>query len=379
MKDIQTHSIGLRISSCSEPKNLIDILLEATKSSCVNQFVLESFKNKLRQLNVIQLQDLVFDLTKTDNCSVEFAKIIETNLVDENIELSVPAITPFAIKYNLPTLAESIRLRAFPNFYYISQLYRSSLLTCDVEISLVNELYKIYKDNGSFTRREIIETLQEKGTQNVLPILNVIEYELAPLFKSQKVIADVIVKSEKDQISFDEYAWLAHYKSMQGFYDDLLIAINLISIRPPICVNSLSNATHLNISPSTSLSLNKITQYIEKAENYLSTDPEASLNNMRKAIEAICNSLYDYLTINQDTKRNAKSFKNFDSLFQELKKTIEMPAHIILNVEHIQASGNYGSHDQDDFDHKVTQKIASSAFNNLEIVFCWYKNEMSYN
>lgn len=355
-------------------------MLELSKNSCIEDSIKTAFTERIRKLNLFDTQCLIADLTESDGNFESLSKIIENHILSNKYEITDIVLTPFAIKYQLSDLAQYIKEKKFPNYFYIAQLYRANLLSKDVENLLANELYKIYKDNSSFTRREIIESFQERGTAKLLPLLEVIQFELEPYFKSQKVIVDSFKNIPKEDVDGELVFKLMIFGSLKGFYDDLIVAINLIRQRPEVEIHVeselvLSSGLE-NVTNNTDIG--RVTQYIERAKYYLATDPEASLNNMRKAIERICFSLFDIEENYSSGKRQSKNFKNFETLFQELKKMIDLPSHIILCIEGIQVGGNYGSHDQIDFDLDITKKIAESTFSQLVILKDWYENRIAF-
>ena len=105
-----------------------------------------------------------------------------------------------------------------------------------------------------------------------------------------------------------------------------------------------------------------------KAMEYMSSDPEASLNKARIAGEALCKRLYQ-LTCGEQGKKPLGKLE-FEDLMHHLRK--ELPATIVVHLETVQRLGNYGSHDHGPDAHPATPSDALTCLMALSTATSWY-------
>jgi len=121
--------------------------------------------------------------------------------------------------------------------------------------------------------------------------------------------------------------------------------------------------------------MRRVLNYVEKANNFLGrTETDASLNQARKAVEAICKQIY----INEGfDKKSIPAFKApLDELIKRFREEINkgnafMPRVILTHLCTIRDLGNLASHDQGEETGKITHLTGSTCLSMLSEVVTW--------
>ena len=125
----------------------------------------------------------------------------------------------------------------------------------------------------------------------------------------------------------------------------------------------------------------RVDGYFSKAKKLLPEHPAASLNNMRKAVEAICKDILEETYEKKGegkTLKPASAFTSLEDMTQELKRRKQIPLDIEKYLASLQLFGNFGSHDQeldpeDISSEKAESIMAESMLLQLNAVVDWYK------
>lgn len=125
----------------------------------------------------------------------------------------------------------------------------------------------------------------------------------------------------------------------------------------------------------------KVDQYFSKVLKLLPEHPNESLNNIRKAVEAICKDILDETYEKKDQEKGLKpasAFTSLEDMTQELKRRKQLPVAIEKHFVVLQRYGNFGSHDQEpDQEDTLSEKSASTMANTsllpLKAVVDWYR------
>lgn len=125
----------------------------------------------------------------------------------------------------------------------------------------------------------------------------------------------------------------------------------------------------------------KVDHYFSKVEQLLPEHPNESLNNMRKAVEAICKDVLDETYENKDggkVLKPASAFTSLEDMTQELKRRKRLPVAIEKYLVVLQHYGNFGSHDQEPDQEDISNEIsaaimAKSSLLPLKALVDWYK------
>ncbi len=125
----------------------------------------------------------------------------------------------------------------------------------------------------------------------------------------------------------------------------------------------------------------QVEHYLSKVEKLLPEHPNESLNNMRKAVEAICKDILDETYENKDegkALRPASTLKYLEDMTLELKRRKQLPVAIEKYLAVLQHYGNFGSHDQETDKDDVSSEISATIMANssllpLKALVDWYK------
>ena len=125
----------------------------------------------------------------------------------------------------------------------------------------------------------------------------------------------------------------------------------------------------------------KVDHYFSKVKKLLPEHPNESLNNMRKAVEAICKDILDETyEKNGEVKvlKPASAFTSLEDMTQELKRRKQLPVAVEKYLVVLQHYGNFGSHDQEPDQEDISSEIsalimANSSLLPLKAVVDWYK------
>lgn len=125
----------------------------------------------------------------------------------------------------------------------------------------------------------------------------------------------------------------------------------------------------------------KVDHYFSKVKKLLPEHPNESLNNMRKAVEAICKDILDETYEKKDegkVLKPASAFTSLEDMTQELKRRKQLTVAIEKYLVVLQHYGNFGSHDQEPDQEDISSEIsalimAKSSLLPLEAIVDWYK------
>lgn len=124
-----------------------------------------------------------------------------------------------------------------------------------------------------------------------------------------------------------------------------------------------------------------VDKYFSKVQKLLPEHPNESLNNMRKAVEAICKDILDETYEKKDegkVLKPASAFPSLEDMTQELKRRKQLPVAIEKHLVVLQHYGNFGSHDQEPDQEDISSEKSASIMANssllpLKAVVDWYK------
>ncbi len=113
----------------------------------------------------------------------------------------------------------------------------------------------------------------------------------------------------------------------------------------------------------------RIKKMYEKTIAYEETDPEVSLQQARKAAEAICKNLY----INEVNSNPGKLM--LDELIRKLIENKVIPQKIVVPLRTIQGYGNLAAHDNGDDPDSITSEYIQPCIGSLSTLVSWYFEE----
>ncbi len=358
MSDIQTKSLLLRIQN--EQNKLDDLINFVIKSQNVSSSVFDALDKRILQ-------------TVTENY------------------VSWSTVIPYLRKEFRNVLFKSMDEKHHASGFELAELYKLGYGGDELERRLCKDLYDVYLGKGVQLYGHILDAMSKRGGTESLEMLQIIKFELDPILKTKQIVVDSIETqiNEGESLSAENTLNLIECRWLRDFTDAINAAIKSIT---PHCVES-TKATEPNIteviqtntkdsdeadtdkSPNHQRKL-KIQRYLLKAKELLPDHPPESLNNSRKAAEAICKDLIEE-SYQCDTSGKLKPSKGFNSLEDMLKEVIRRrltPSHIDKYLGSIQSFGNFASHDQDDDPESITREMAQSILSHLEAVITWHNS-----
>ena len=133
------------------------------------------------------------------------------------------------------------------------------------------------------------------------------------------------------------------------------------------------------IAVSTLIFVNRIEVYIEKAEKFIGmNEPDAALNSLRKAVEAICTSVIQKENFPTNARKPTLDEKLAIISNKINSKEFNMPRHLSLEMMHVQKIGNHASHDQGD-EIPISKASAQAALIQMREIKSWYFSHYDLN
>lgn len=358
MSDIQTKSLLLRIQN--EQNKLDDLINFVIKSQNVSSSVFDALDKRILQ-------------TVTENY------------------VSWSTVIPYLRKEFRIELFKSMDEKHHASGFELAELYKLGYGGDEVESRLCKDLYDAYLRKGVQLYGHILDAMSKRGGTESLEMLQIIKFELDPILKTKQIVVDSIERQidEGESLSNENALNLIENRWLRDFTDAINVAINSIT---PHCVDS-TKATKSNIkeviqtntkdsdeadtdkSPNHQRKL-KIQRYLLKAKELLPDHPPESLNNSRKAAEAICKDLIEesYKSDTSGKLKPSKGFSSLEDMLSEVRRRSLTPSHIDKYLGSIQSFGNLASHDQDDDPESITREMAQSILYHLEAVITWHNS-----
>lgn len=228
----------------------------------------------------------------------------------------------------------------------------------------------------------LIDFLAEHGGVASLNMMKVVQYELTPKLKSLAIAVESIRSPDEQDggLAGDEITAMVTYRAYKDREKRLGNAINLLCFRELPDHQNLHDA-HDSRRGSTTKQVQtreqRIDSYLQKSRDFIPDHPAESLNNMRKAAEAICKDVLDAACFS-GTYENAipgKSFKSLEDMIKRIHKDHLVPSDVELCLSSLQSFGNHASHDQDACPERMTHQLAESTLGHLQTAVDWYRQQ----
>jgi hypothetical protein len=126
----------------------------------------------------------------------------------------------------------------------------------------------------------------------------------------------------------------------------------------------------------------EVDRCFSKANKLLPEHPAESLNNMRKACEAICKDILDETYEKKDQGKSLKpasAFTSLEDMTQELKRRKQVPIAIEKFLASLQLFGNVGSHHHDNLSERDESIMAETVLPHLKAIVDWYKGYKAFD
>jgi hypothetical protein len=337
-----------------------------------------------------KLDDLIDTVIKKTDVSPSVLDALDRRIL-ETIEQSYVAwatVIPYLRKYVRSELFKSMNEKHPTSGYELAELFKAGYGGDEVEHKLCDSLYEVFPNNGNPLRSYILDALKERGQTESLEMLEVIKYELNPDVKTKRIVAKSILEeevSEDDPSGIDKTLYMLEFQALFDFSKRVNSAIELILLRGVSKASISTDSLQVNVKVAgeaiQSTVVNHVRQsrvdlYFSKAKSLLPEHPPESLNNMRKAAEAICKDILDE-TYEKKAEgkilKPASAFTSLEDMVQELKRRKQISIDIEKYLASLQSFGNFGSHDQELDPEDISREMAGSILLHLKAVVDWYK------
>ncbi len=356
MSDIQTKSLLLRIQN--EQNKLDDLINFVIKSQNVSSSVFDALDKRILQ-------------TVTENY------------------VSWSTVIPYLRKEFRIELFKSMDEKHHASGFELAELYKLGYGGDEVESRLCKDLYEVYLGKRVQLYGHILDAMSKRGGTESLEMLQIIKFELDPILKTKQIVVDSIETqiNEGESLSAENALNLIECRWLRDFTDAINAAIKSIT---PHCVDS-TKATEPNISELLQTDISgidkpnktgsashqrklKIQEYLLKAKSLLPDHPPESLNNMRKAAEAICKDIIDesYQDSKNGKLKPSKAFNSLEDMLSEIRRRTQVPSNIDRYLVSVQSFGNLGSHDQEDDPKSISREMAESILIHLKAIIDWH-------
>jgi hypothetical protein len=337
------------------------------------------------------ISDLVAAVIKMADVSSVILDSLDQRIREPHEYVGWHTYIPYLKIHSRPQLFQDLYELQRPSGYELAELFSAGYGGLDIERSLCKTLYEIFRKNDDPLRSFIVDTLVVRGGPVSLENLEIIKYELDPEVKSKRVVINQIQpKSPSDEeFDIDEWRVSVIFKSLCEFYKRVNIAVDTLRDRQAHTstesnAEERSEVAQLDFSAGSVVvttkhkRLDKVEKYFTKANSFHPDHPSESLNNVRKALEAICKDLLDETTGEgggqTQNLKSAKAFTSLEDMLSQVRRRKISPINIEKYFESLQLFGNFGSHDQDVDSDAIDANMAASVLVQLKVVVDWYKN-----
>jgi hypothetical protein len=243
------------------------------------------------------------------------------------------------------SLYSKAKVQIFKDVWQLLILYKAKFPDMAIEQALCKRLYEISADDGNPTRRHIVDAMAEVASDNVLPTLEGLLFDLLPRTKVQQAFPQA-------------YGPLAPVEtnSRLSFLKRAEIAIEKIKRReadsgyqtPPTFIEGEKPGIAVEITdPSSAVA--QVQRLID--ENL----PELGVMLLRRNAEALAK--YCYRRLGYERKGKPAKKMTLEELLKPLKDggAPEMLTHLLQTL---QLFGNFAAHDQGEQSKHLTNEIA---------------------
>ena len=343
-----------------------------------------------------KLEDLINTVIKSQDVSTAVLDALDKRILEtqEKSYVTWASVIPYLRKFVRNVLFNAISDKHPPSGYEIVDLFKEGYGEVEMEHKLCDSLYEIFRKNDNPLRGYILDALKEKGQSKSLEMLEVIKYEIEPELKTKRIVAKSIHENGMtgdDTAGVDKVIYMLEFQSLFEFSQRVNSAIDLMILRGvkrtdeskqsgsmdsiQVDVTDDSSGT-IHSTGAIHKRLSRVEHYLSKANSFLPAHPPESLNNMRKAAEAICKDILDETfekSTEVKTRKPAAAFTSLEDMVQELKRRKQIPINIEKHLAPLQSFGNFGSHDQEIDPNDITNEMAVPILMHLIEVANWYR------
>jgi hypothetical protein len=327
---------------------------------------LQSYKLKIEQSKDLHLNDTLTQIVTLGDFPTELLTSL-INALKMGEHVLPETLCSILISTKSKDLYQMALSHGSLGNWELVRLLENGFPSRDIETKLCGELYKCFKDDSQPLRSAIVKAMSFYGGAESLKLLEVIEYELAPTIPVRKYD---LTTTPSQEAAIEDIIEAMELNSSEGFLQKLREAKEKIS-------NTLKSNLPVSegeqfASPAPPI-FDRISTLQQRAKEYLSTDPESSLNNARKVAEVICKDLYITSGLEATSKRPYDSFKQLEELINTLEKNKIITNSILIHLNTMQHFGNFGSHDQGQESIAFTSEMAEPCLKALDTIIKWFK------
>ncbi len=296
---------------------------------------------RLRHVQGLEFCDTLRALLERGIALEQVADVVESRLATgENV--TTDELATLIHRTKSASLYHAARDQLFRDNWALVNLYRGKYPDPDIEMTLLDRLYKIAGNDAEPMRRVIVEAMRDVGSEAVLPTLEAILFDHSPSLSAKKVIADLI--SSVGDVTSEAILSRFEAQSKEAFLRAIAEAVASIKRRGEVPPEAQSDGRRAESSQRES-SLRNAHFERERATKYIEDDPITAVMSLRRGAEALGKHLYRHLGREKGGKPAQKM------TLEELLKPIRdshVPEVFKACIQALQPFGNFTAHDQDD-------------------------------
>lgn len=255
--------------------------------------------------------------------------IIERRIASGTYVINKP-LARLIVEGRSSSLYDKVRDQLGSDVWSLITLYQGKYPDPKIEEKLCNDLYKIALNDAEPARVYIVDAMRDVASPNVLPTLEALASDLAPSAKVLEVFSEQLDPLGAMQAN----ARIKFAMRLATAIDNIRLRQEDSSFDLPSFISSGSDGKEQDL----------LIVYRLKAQSYLDTEPENSINWIRKGAEAIGKRWYRALIA--DKKGVPARKMQLEELIKNLRE-LKAPDMLIHYLVTLQPLTNYGSHDQD--------------------------------
>ena len=335
----------------------------------------------------IEVYDLITQLTNDPKAKEAVLEAMDQRIVASGVSVAPMSVVSYLQKHHRPNVFDHMIEAGRFSDRDLAQLFKVGYGDSTSEHRLCVYLYEMFEEAGNPWRVEVVKGLRDRGGAESLSVLEVIRFELDPKLKTDILVARSI--AQFDEVDGEQFLKVITAKALQEFVALLDSAVEVLrlrvsgeiadgklsAVRASIATGRSSSEYPVPVSSGRQHGRSaKVEEYRLSAERHLAKDPDAALNKIRKAAEAICKDLLDE-TIARAKNPAGKRPETLDDMRSELRqRKVAIPPDADRYLASIQSFGNLGSHDQEIDPDRIDTRMASATMSYLDALIEWYRS-----
>jgi hypothetical protein len=335
----------------------------------------------------IEVCELITQVTKDPEATEAVLEAMDQRIVASGVSVALISVISYLQIHTRPNLFDHMIEAGRFTDRDLAQLFKAGYGDSATEQRLCDYLYGMFREDRNRWRVEVVEGLRDRGGAESLSVLEVIRFELEPKLMTDTLVAQSIAQFQ--EIDGDQFLKVKTTNALKEFMALLNSAIEVLRHRVGVDVSygklpaeralralgrsSSGSPVSVSSGPHHKRSA-KVEEHRLNAESLLANHPDAALNKIRMAAEAICKDLLDE-TIAKAKNPAAKALQTLEDMRSELKqRKVAIPADADKYLTSIQSFGNLGSHDQEMDTDRIDTRMAKATMSYLEALIEWYRS-----